>query len=104
MEIKKFPLTWEEIEAMPTGVEKCRMLLAYASEAMCFGEDCKAARAFSDAIVQVSWKNPGDNAPLLEEAYKGLCALSLSPNECAFEIASQASGDYHSFLEENQQK
>lgn len=99
MNTDKCPLTWEEIEAMPTGTEKCRMLLNYASDAMRLGDDYKAVTALSEAIVQVSWKNPGTNISLLEAAYKGLCALSLSSDECTFEIASQAAGDYRHFVE-----
>lgn len=56
MNTDKCPLTWEEIEAMPTGTEKCRMLLNYASDAMRLGDDYKAVTALSEAIVQVSWK------------------------------------------------
>lgn len=101
MNTDKCPLTWEEIEVMPTGAEKCQMLLSYASDAMHIGDDYKAVRALSEAIVQVSWKNPGTNISLLDQAYKGLCALSLSSDECTFEIASQAAGDYRRFVENN---
>lgn len=89
----------DKIRLMPAGIEKCRKLAQYGAMCLQSGRDYDAADALSQALAMINWENPGEDAPLLDSIYRNLCALSGSRDECAWEIASQAAGDYSFFLQ-----
>lgn len=98
------PCSIEEIGRMPAGLNKCRAYVIFAEQCMANGMECEAADAFREAMSGLPWDSAGDERLLLERAYHGLCALSLSEDECTWEIASQIAGDYARHLESTSSK
>jgi hypothetical protein len=60
-----------------------------------------ALDAYSTVFVNIPWNCTDDRQALLQQAYKGLCALSLSRNEGVWEDASQLITDYHRYLRDS---
>jgi hypothetical protein len=65
------------------------------------GMESDALDAYTNVFVNVPWDCTDERQALLQQAYKGLCALSLSKNECVWEEASQLIGDYHKHLHDS---
>lgn len=84
---------------MPKGIERNHQLLAYADEAKKMGDDYEAAKIYGDVMSLISWESTDpEESSMLRHAYNSLYSLSCSQNECAWEIASQYTGDYAAFL------
>jgi hypothetical protein len=61
----------------------------------------EALEAYSTAFVNIPWDCEDDFQALLQQAYKGLCALSVSRDECVWEDAGQLIRDYHQYLNDS---
>jgi hypothetical protein len=57
-----------------------------------------ALNAYSTVFVNIPWNCTDERQALLQQAYKGLCTLSLSQDEGVWEEASQLISDYHRYL------
>jgi hypothetical protein len=53
-----------------------------------------ALDAYKTVLVNIPWDCKDERQTLLQQAYKGLCALSISRDECVWEEASQLISDY----------
>jgi hypothetical protein len=67
------------------------------------GMDGEALDAYSKVFVSIPWDCTDERQCLLQQAYKGLCALSSSHNECVWEDASQLIGDYHQHIQNSKE-
>jgi hypothetical protein len=57
--------------------------------------------AYRTVFVNIPWNCTDERQALLQRAYKGLCALSLSRNEGVWEDADQLISDYHRYLHDS---
>lgn len=80
---------------------KIKALTAYGDSEMKVGNDANAASAYSEVMSLIPWDTIGEERTILRHAYNNLCALCLSHDECAWEIASQVVGDYNQYLQEH---
>ena len=67
------------------------------------GMEYEALHAYSKVFVNIPWDCTDERQPLLQQAYKGLCALSLSQNEVVWEEACQLTGDYHQHIQSSKE-
>jgi hypothetical protein len=56
-----------------------------------------ALDAYRTVFVNIPWDCNDARQTLLQQAYKGLCALSVSRDECVWEEASQLISDYQQY-------
>ncbi|MCF0173528.1 MAG: hypothetical protein HUJ91_07385 [Bacteroidales bacterium] len=84
---------------MPDGSEKISALLVYGDNELNAGHDREAYHAYSEVMSRISWGTAvPEEREMLGRAYKGLCALCLSMDECTWEMAGQITGDYAAYL------
>jgi hypothetical protein len=61
----------------------------------------EALEAYSTVFVNIPWTCKDERQALLQRAYKGLCALSVSHDEGVSEDAGQLISDYHRYLHDS---
>jgi hypothetical protein len=60
-----------------------------------------ALDAYRTVFVNIPWDCNDARQTLLQQTYKGLCALSISRDECVWEEASQLISDYQQYLNDS---
>ena len=91
----------EELARIPEGEERWRKMLQRAQMHLQEGAERKAYTYFYHVLMRTAWKQETPALrELAEEAYRGLCALSGSEDECMWEQCSQVVGDLRDLFEQ----
>ncbi|MBR4846346.1 MAG: hypothetical protein IKU98_08020 [Bacteroidaceae bacterium] len=102
--IERYEFAYDEILAMPEGLESFRKILSLADFCYKHGLDYKAYNLYSKVFRSFSWYCQGEERILFDEAIQGLSALCSSKDECVWEMCSQIVGDYMMWKQEQDEK